>query len=308
MPSIRSIYLQAHASAYVNLATANDETVQSAVENQRWREESLKSETVTQTIDKVAQEVRQASGCPVSGRTLKRGIEDDISHEQLSQVRNLIVQGDLLQLLHEEKLDISWKSFAYEMPRNLLKFALNASIDCLPTKANLKRWNKTTSNKCRLCANVETTTHIISSCQVALKQGRFPFRHDSVLSCLVHDLDKNRFQVYADLDGFRTASGGTVPPNVLVTAERPDLVIIDHEAKDIAIFELTIPHENRIETSQTIKTKKYEAMVNSISTRWSWSFDTLEIGCRGLITEKNNDVLFFRFINSQPNHREGNYG
>ena len=133
-----------------------------------------------------------------------------------------LVQGELLQLLHMENEDIGWKSFSFELPRNILKFALNSAINCLPTKTNLRRWGKSSSDKCKLCGRPETTFHVLSACNVALQQGRFTLRHDSVLNCLVQAIDTSQYKVYADLDGFRTASGGTIPPNILVTPERPD--------------------------------------------------------------------------------------
>lgn len=294
IPSIQSMYLKAHASAYCNIAgsASSDQILEASVQNRTVREESAAVPTITREVIKIAEEVRTITDRPVNQASLKRSICDRQKEEHLTQARKLMVQGEFLQLLHEENVDVDWKSFAFELPRNLLRFALNASINCLPTRSNLKRWNKGHSDKCKLCGNIETTAHVLSSCQTALVQGRFTFRHDSVLSYIVRNIDKEKFKVLADLDGFRTAAGGTVPPNVLVTSERPDLVVVDKETGELAMFELTIPHEQRIQVSEKIKTRKYEHLVQDISAKGlSVSFDTLEIGCRGLVSKKNKDVM-----------------
>jgi hypothetical protein len=45
-------------------------------------------------------------------------------------------------LLQAESEGITWKSYVWNLPRDVLKFALNTSIDTLPTFTNLKRWGK----------------------------------------------------------------------------------------------------------------------------------------------------------------------
>ena len=47
--------------------------------------------------------------------------------------------------------------------------------------------------------------------------------------------------------------GGTVPPNLLLTAEKPDLVIIDRTEEKMDIFELTVPLETNIKNANAQK-------------------------------------------------------
>ena len=54
-----------------------------------------------------------------------------------------------------------WKSFIHNLKRGTTKFLLNSVIDTLPTKSNLKLWNKTTSDKCDFCKNKEATLHVL---------------------------------------------------------------------------------------------------------------------------------------------------
>ena len=61
-----------------------------------------------------------------------------------------------------------WKSYMFDMKKGTLKFLLNASIDTLPTDANLVNWNKKTSDKCVQCKCRESTLHILNACKVLL--------------------------------------------------------------------------------------------------------------------------------------------
>ena len=59
-----------------------------------------------------------------------------------SHVKELTVQGNFLALAAAEREDVVWKSHKFGLNQGTLKFLLNASIDTLPTAANLKRWKK----------------------------------------------------------------------------------------------------------------------------------------------------------------------
>ena len=75
-------------------------------------------------------------------------------------IKSLLVQGRFIELLHLEDNHVTWKSVCFNQPRNILKFAVNASIDTLATNANLKRWGKRSNSTCSLCKNHETL-HIV---------------------------------------------------------------------------------------------------------------------------------------------------
>ena len=71
--------------------------------------------------------------------------------------------------------------------------------------------------------------------------------------------------------------GGTIPPSVLVTTLKPDLVIFDKKAKSVDIFELTVPSETRIQTAHRLKYEKYQHFENDIMT-FKVSVRPFEIG------------------------------
>ena len=71
------------------------------------------------------------------------------------------------------------------------------------------------------------------------------------------ELKKQKYTCYIDLEGSQTSAGGTIPPNLVVTTLKPDVVIIDKSNKTATIFELTIPSEHRIKTAHELKFQKY---------------------------------------------------
>ena len=83
--------------------------------------------------------------------------------------------------------------------------------------------------------------HILNACPVALNQGRYTWRHNSVLQKIVDhiktylDSDEN---LYADLPNHRASDNppATIPPEILVTSARSDMVIVS-----VTLMELTIP-------------------------------------------------------------------
>jgi hypothetical protein len=144
------------------------------------------------------------------------------------------MQGNLVALLQAENENITWKLYMWGLPRGVLKFAVNSSIDMLPTFTNLRRWGMHALVNCQLCGNMvkQTLFHVLVHCKHKLEQGRFNWRHNSVLnqiaSCLKSALvGKSTVELYYDLDGLQAPGGRSIPADVRVQAQRPDLVIID---------------------------------------------------------------------------------
>ena len=98
-----------------------------------------------------------------------------------SKAVQLQVQGQWTRWINYVQQDFSWASLM-AMPANLTSFCLASTYDTPPSATNLKRWRITTEAMCTLCSkDVCTTAHILGACKVALQQGRYTFRHDTVL-------------------------------------------------------------------------------------------------------------------------------
>jgi hypothetical protein len=126
---------------------------------------------------------------------------------------------------------------------------VNSSIDLLPSFTNL-RWGKHTSVNCQLCGNMvkQTLFHVLVHCKHTLDQGRLTWRHNSVLNhiagCVKSALvGKSLVELYCDLDGLQAPGSRSIPADVMVQAQKPDLVIIDWSVHDsIGRADLSLGH------------------------------------------------------------------
>ena len=239
---------------------------------------------------------------------IKSAIDADQGKAWLDHLKKLVVQGDLLKLAYSEESDLTWSSAIYSLPRRVLSFAINASIDTLPTFRNLKLWGKKMSANCKLCGNTQTLLHVLAGCKTMLEQGRYTWRHNCVLNHLetyIWGLTNNA-NIISDLPG-RSLCGLTIPPEVIVTSSRPDLVIHYHVANVIKIIELTVPFETNIEKEHTYKTNKYATLIQDIEDKQiSSELTCVAVGCRGYVSESNKIRIttILKSLDIKPSKRQ----
>ena len=78
--------------------------------------------------------------------------------------------------------DLSWPNLIYGPGPRVIAFVLNAQINSVRTPDMLKLWGYTQNASCSLCGNVQCTLHhLLVNCPFALNQGRYTWKHDSVL-------------------------------------------------------------------------------------------------------------------------------
>ena len=70
-------------------------------------------------------------------------------------------------------------------------------------------------------------------------------------------LDKKRYKCFVNLEGHKTGGEVTIPPNLTVTIQRSDIVIVDKRQKTVSIFELAMPAELRLDIAHTLKMNSY---------------------------------------------------
>ena len=96
-----------------------------------------------------------------------------------------------------------------------------------------------------------------ANCSTALTQGRYTWRHNSVLTSII-DLVKPHLKdgliLYSDMPGYQAPHGGTIPPHVLVTALKPDVFIFNERNQEVFDFELICPWDSNIVRSHAYKT------------------------------------------------------
>ena len=226
------------------------------------------------------------------------------------------MQGQWTRWENYVKNDLSWSSIL-AIPPNLLSFCLSSTYDVLPSPSNLRRWRICSEASCFLChKEVCTTAHILDACKKALSQGRFTFRHDSVLKDLVEQIksflsdlpltaSKKVNKIYFVKAGKCVAKSnkkptGTLhltsdwvllsdlcnnyvfPGHIAISALRPDIVLFSNALKRAILIELTCPCEENIESWHSNKLLRYSGLVNMIKHNgWYVDLFAVEVGARG---------------------------
>ena len=227
-------------------------------------------------------------------KKIQRGVQERVNNFWKEKIGRYVMQGDYLALIMEEGNCISWKSYMWDIPQGVLKFALNAGINTLPSLDNLKRWGKRVNDRCQFCGNIETLAHVLSNCSTALNQGRFTWRHNSVL-CSIIDLIRPHLKegmvLFSDMPGYQAPHGGTIPPHILATAMKPDIFIYNELSQEAIVFELTCPWDTNIDRSHSYKSEKYAPLIADLTSTRVVSFYPIEVSARGQITKGNRSRL-----------------
>ncbi|CAC5421781.1 unnamed protein product [Mytilus coruscus] len=168
---------------------------------------------------------------------------------------------------------------------------------------------------CTLCKDKPASLQpVLSSCQVALKDGRYAWRHDSVLKTIAARLDitrRKKKKVKKNItfvnfvkageskdstpEGFGILATATdwkftadiqqrmsFPAEIAATSLRPDMVLWSQGTRQTVLLELTVPWEERMDEAHERKMAKYQQLVTDCQQLgWrTWCF-TIEEGCRG---------------------------
>ena len=82
-------------------------------------------------------------------------------------------------------------------------------------------WKKSASAQCSVCSAPQTLGHVIGGCAVHFNEGRYTWRHDSILKNLADYFRlKENLCVHADLERYSS-------PSVITGDDlRPDIVVI----------------------------------------------------------------------------------
>ena len=251
----------------------------------------LKRQDIPKETHQLLQSASTIATNPTSIRpTARRLINEQVLHDANRKLDSLQVQkkfSDSMELEAETKV---WKRIVDGLPAGQLSFILRCSSDTLPTPTNLRRWKIQMSARCKLCdAPQATALHILNGCKQALEDGRYSWRHDSVLQKIVSGLRSllpTSTAIFADLPHFRADESppATVPPQLLCTSARPDIVIRNDNV--VHIMELTICSNNANAMTEAKRRKEskelYHTLLNDLLRKGvRASYLTIEIGALG---------------------------
>ena len=191
-----------------------------------------------------------------------------------------------------------------------MAFAMRSSTNTLATPDNLKRWKKVVSDSCQMCRQPgrppakATLHHQLNHCAAFLGESeRYTWRHDSVAQYIADTLKENlpeQMSLYADLEGHKVC-GGTIPPTIVQTSSRPDIVIVDSSNRSVWLLELTVSFESNFEAANRRKKERYSSLAADIEDE-NFQCHNLpfEIGSRGHISSENKSTLVLLHQLCQP--------
>lgn len=180
----------------------------------------------------------------------------------------------------------TWSRVVENLPRNLYNFCLRYLTNSLPNATNTFRWRTSTSSRCSLCQSQETLQHVVSGCKSALEEGRYTWRHDSVLLAIAKMLTSSKEnKVYCD-----TKNTPFAKPDVISGSElRPDL-FVQRNGKLLAL-ELSTGFESNIAVNEKRKADKYDNLLKELSKIYeSVSFINLSLGALGIAGKESRNL------------------
>ena len=201
----------------------------------------------------------------------------------------------ILRLLETNK---TWARLVTGLPSGQLSFILRTG---LPTPLNLKLWKYYCSDpSCPLCGSSQATSvHILNGCPTALNQGRYTWRHDSVLNSFASVIKSEISPptvLYADLPGYRVSENpqSTLPSDVSVSSARPDIVM--REGNVIKISELTVCSNTQrgFDEARSRKRNKpaYIQLISDLEAKgFKVNYSTIEIGSLGHYTSDATNAV-----------------
>ena len=172
------------------------------------------------------------------------------------------------------------------MPKNIFNFTLKYLSNSLASRKILCKWCITQSSACSFCRQSETLQHIVSSCKSYLEQGRYTWRHDSVINFIANTLSGlQSWSLYADLPTFLSPS--------LITGDslRTDHILISTN-NDLYILELTIRFETNIKVNSDRKASKYNPLHQELGSKYKQiKFISLSLGALGTVGSSSESFI-----------------
>ena len=145
-----------------------------------------------------------------------------------------------------------WHTMLSRLPQSIYQFSRKGFILCLPIKVNMRLWSKSDNDHCSLCDQKQSQLHVLSYCQVALREKRYTWRHNSILLTIARFLsvpaNSRGMKLFVDLDGYPN-------PGECFGSQRPDIVIIN--GKEMIVIELSVCYETRTGEARNFKKRRY---------------------------------------------------
>ena len=184
------------------------------------------------------------------------------------------------------KLNSIWSSVQSQLPKNIYNFTIHYVNNTLSTRKNLAKWKISSTADCSFCLFPETLLHVVAGCQTYLTQGRFTWRHDSILHFLAKSLQVVKgIALYADIPKFKSPS--------IITGEslRPDLLITSSD-NCLYVLELSVSFESNLKNNLSRKKEKYKELTKVLHSQFKKvTFVNLAISALGVFASESSALL-----------------
>ena len=183
------------------------------------------------------------------------------------------------------KYNLPWCKVLDSLPRNLYSFVIRYLSNSLANGTNAVKWGIATSSKCLFCNENQTLQHVVSACKTSLNEGRWNWRHDSILINIARMLAKIQdVIVYCDVDGTEFQSPSVITGEI----KRPDIVVM--KGKECRILELTVGFETNMVKNSDRKKKHYADLVARLEKDYEVKYFDLSMGGIGAIGKDSKKV------------------
>ena len=150
-------------------------------------------------------------------------------------------------------------------------------------------WKKSASAQCSACSATQTLGHVIGGCAAHLNEGRYTWRHNSILRNLADYLEViGNVRIYADVDGY-------LSPSVITRGElRPDIVVT--KGNSLYIMDLTVGFETNISKNAERKEQKYANLIETLHESRNRNkyeevrFVNLSLGALGIVGKESQGL------------------
>ena len=136
---------------------------------------------------------------------------------------HLVSQGSFFSCVKDQSL-LSlcsvWSTVQSKMPKNMFNFTIRYMNNSLRIRSNLSKWGISSTSEFSFCLDPEILLRIVAGCKTYLNQGRFAWRHESVLHFITQSfIAVQGIKLFSDLTGYLSPSifnGDTFRPDPLL--------------------------------------------------------------------------------------------
>ena len=156
-------------------------------------------------------------------------------------------------------------------------------------------------SKCRMCREAdETVSHIIAGCQ-KLAGTEYLRRHNSVAATLHHEICQHyriptaeqqpwlhRPEAVTETEQVKVLWDFEIRTDRIVTARRPDLLVIDKQEKTAKIIDVAVPLDKNVRDKEGEKVEKYQDLKLEIQRLWNVKAEVIPVvvGALGAVSTK----------------------